>query len=77
MQTQNLSEPVFFIISASTKFKLLHFKSTMVRYNEHSIKFLHLSDLLHVLQVTLADTRPDKKKERKKKRKKEGRKCDD
>ena len=44
----------------------------MVRHNEHSIKFLQLTDLLHVLQVTLADIRPDrfKKKERKKVRKK-------
>ena len=32
----------------------------MVRHNEHSIKFLQLTDLLHVLQVTFADIRPDK-----------------
>ena len=40
----------------------------MVRHNEHSIKFLQLTDLLHVLQRTLADIRPDKsikKRERK------------
>ena len=58
---QNLSEPVFFIISASTTFKLLNFKWTMVKHNEqHSIKFLKLTDLLHVLQITFADIRPDK-----------------
>ena len=41
----------------------------MVRHNEHSIKFLQLTDLLHVLQITFADIRPDKsikKRERKK-----------
>ena len=41
----------------------------MVRHNEHSIKFLYLNDLLHVLQITFADIRPDKsikKNERKK-----------
>ena len=39
----------------------------MVRHNEHSIKFLQLTDLFHVLQITLADIRPYKsiKKERK------------
>ena len=39
----------------------------MVRHNEHSIKFLQVTDLLHVLQITSADIRPDKsiKKERK------------
>ena len=44
----------------------------MVRHNEHSIKFLQLTDLLHVLQITFADIRPDKsiKKMREKK-------CDD
>ena len=31
----------------------------MVRHNEHSTKFLQLTDLLHVLQITLADIRPD------------------
>ena len=43
----------------------------MVRYNEHSIKFLQLTDLLHVLQITFADIRPDKsikKKERERKK---------
>ena len=53
MYIQNLSKPVFFIISASTTFKLLHF-------NEHWITFLQLTDLLHVFQVTLADIRPDR-----------------
>ena len=40
----------------------------MVRHNEHSIKFLQLTDLLHVLQITFGDIRPDKsikKRERK------------
>ena len=32
----------------------------MVRHNEHSITFLQLTDLVHVLQVTLADFKPDK-----------------
>ena len=32
----------------------------MVKHNEHSIKFLQLTDLLHVLQVTLAENRPGK-----------------
>ena len=27
----------------------------MVRHNEHLIKFLQLTDLLHVLQITLVD----------------------
>ena len=54
----------------------------MARLNEHSIRFLQLTDLLHVLQVTLPGIRQDKlKKKRKKKKKeddkKEGRKCDD
>ena len=60
MHIQNLSKPVFFIISASIVFKLLHFKWTIVRHNEHSIKFLQLTDLLYVLQITLADIRPEK-----------------
>ena len=60
MHIQNLSEPVFCIISASTTFKLLHFKWTTVRYNEHWIKFLQLSDLLHLSLITFADIRPDK-----------------
>ena len=50
----------------------------MARHNEHSISFLQLTDLLHVLQVTLPGTRQDKlkKKERKKKerRQQKGRK---
>ena len=44
----------------------------MLRHNEHLSKFLQLTELLHVLQVTLGDVRSDKfkkKKERKKKRK--------
>ena len=32
----------------------------MVKHNQHSIKFLQLTDLLHVLQITFADIRPDK-----------------
>ena len=71
MQTQNLSEPVFFIISASTTFKLLHFKWTMIKHNEHSLKVLQLADLLKVLQVTLAEIIPGKFKKRKKKIRKE------
>ena len=39
----------------------------MVRHNEHSIKFLQLTDLLHVLQITFADIRPDKSIKKKKK----------
>ena len=42
----------------------------MVRHNEHSIKFLHLTDLLHVLQVTLADRQVKKKKRERKMTKK-------
>ena len=78
MQTQNLFEPVFFITSASTKFKFLHFKWTMVRHNEHSIKFLQLTDLVHELQIIPADIRPKKLKKKSKKggKKKEGRKFD-
>ena len=48
MHIQNRSEPVFFIISESATFKLLHFEGTMVRHKEHSIEFLQLTDLLHV-----------------------------
>ena len=67
MQTQNISEPVMFITSASTTFRSMHFKWTMVKQIEPSIKFLQLIDLLHVFQVTLADIRQEsKKKERKK-----------
>ena len=40
----------------------------MGRRNEHSTKFLQLTDLLHVLQMILADIRPGnsirKKKEK-------------
>ena len=43
----------------------------MVTQNEHSVKFLQLTDLLHVLQVTLADIRPDKFKEKKERKKRE------
>ena len=70
MHIQNLSETVFFIISASTTFKLLHFKWTTVRHNEHSIKFLQLTDLLPVLEIillTLDQTSQQKKKEIEKK----------
>ena len=44
----------------------------MVRHNEHSIKLLQMTDLLHVLQITFTNIRPDKliKKGREKK-------CDD
>ena len=48
----------------------------MVRHNEHSIKFLQLIDLLHVLQVTLADIRLDKFKKKRKKKSKKKRKED-
>ena len=43
----------------------------MVRHNEHSITFLQLTGLLHVLQINLADIRPDKliKKETKRDKK--------
>ena len=60
MQIQNLSKPGFFIISVSTTFKLLCFRYILVWHNEHSIKFLQLTELLDVLQVTLADIRPCK-----------------
>ena len=45
----------------------------MIRHNKPSTKFLQLTDLLYVLQVTLADVKPDKLKTRKKgtKKKKE------
>ena len=39
----------------------------MIRHNEHTIKFLQLTDLLHMLQVTLADVRPDKSMKKEKK----------
>ena len=42
----------------------------MVRHNEHFIKFLQLNDLLHVLQITFADIRPEKSI-------KKDKKCDD
>ena len=42
----------------------------MVRHNEHSIKFLQLTDLLRVLHITLADIRPDKSIKKKKKKRK-------
>ena len=32
----------------------------MVRHNEHLVKFLQLTDFLHVIQVTLTDIRPEK-----------------
>ena len=50
----------------------------MVRHNEHSMKFLQLTDLLHVLQVTLAlwqtldqTSLKNEKKKKRKERKKE------
>ena len=50
----------------------------MARHNEHSISFLQLTDLLHVLQVTLPGIRQDKlkkkKKEKKERRRQKGRK---
>ena len=48
----------------------------MVRHNEYSVKFLQLTDLLHVLQITFADIRPDKSI-KKKKKEREKKKCDD
>ena len=45
----------------------------MVRHNEHSIKFLQMTNLLHVLQITFANIRPDKLI----KKKGEKKKCDD
>ena len=32
----------------------------MVRHNEHSIKVLQLTDLLHVLRISFTDIRQDK-----------------
>ena len=57
----------------------------MVRHNEHSMKFLQLTDLLHVLQVTLAlwqtldqtslkNEKKKKKKEKERRNTKKGRK---
>ena len=46
----------------------------MIRHNKPSTKFLQLTDLLYVLQVTLADVKPDKLKTRKKGTKKKKRK---
>ena len=40
----------------------------MVRHNEHLVKFLQLTDLLHVLQIAFADIRPDKPIKKKKKK---------
>ena len=40
----------------------------MVRHNEHSIKFLQLIDLLHVLQITFGDIRADKSIKKKEKK---------
>ena len=42
----------------------------MIRHNKLSTKFLLLTDLLYVLQVTLADVKLDKLKTRKKEQKK-------
>ena len=46
----------------------------MIRHNKPSTKFLQLTDLLYVLQVTLADVKPDKLKTRKKGTKKKKKK---
>ena len=50
----------------------------MARHNEHSISFLQLTDLLHVLKLTLPGIRQDKlkkkKKEKKERRRQKGRK---
>ena len=43
----------------------------MVRHNEHSIKFLQLTGLLHMLQITFADIGRGKSIKEKEK------KCDD
>ena len=43
----------------------------MVRHNEHLIKFLQLTDLLHVLQITLVDIRKVNSRRKKEKN------CDD
>ena len=40
----------------------------MVRHDEYSIKFLQVTDLFHVLQVTLANIIPSKLKKEKKKK---------
>ena len=47
MHIQNLSVPVFSRVSASTTFKLLYFKGTSVRHNEHSIKFVQVTESLN------------------------------
>ena len=46
----------------------------MIRHNKPSTKFLQLTDLLYVLQATLADVKPDKLKTRKKGTKKKKKK---
>ena len=46
----------------------------MVKHNEHSIKFLQLTDLVHVLQIIPADIRPNKLKKSQRKEAKKGRK---
>ena len=66
MQIQNISEPEFFINSASTTLKLLYFRCILVRLTEHSVKFLQMNDLLQVLQVTLADIKRCTYKKRRK-----------
>ena len=42
----------------------------MVRHNEHSIQFVQLTDLLHMLQVTLTDIRLGKLQKKKGKKRK-------
>lgn len=44
-----------------------------LEHNEHSIKFLQLTHLLHVLQITLAEIRPNKLIKKKKKIENRGR----
>ena len=49
MQIQHISEPEFSIISALTTLEQ-NFRCIVIWHNEHSIKFLQLSDLKHLLQ---------------------------
>lgn len=77
MHIQNLSELGFFIISTSETFKSLYFRFISLRYNKHSSKLLHLTDLLQMLQVTLADNKLYKFKKRKKMKKKRMKICND
>ena len=65
MQNQKLSEAELFIISPLTTFKLFNFRFLLASHKKRSVKFLQLNDLLHVVQVTLARTRPYKFAKRK------------